>query len=88
MITKKDLLKHGCANATMEKRNDPSMSEDDYIDGYRHALNLLYPVVEAGMELADLMDDVRSGDYVPDSFTNQPMEIALTKLKEAVKDEQ
>jgi hypothetical protein len=30
-------------------------------------------------ELADLMDDVVSGDYKPDSFTTQPARAALAK---------
>jgi len=34
---------------------------------------------EAGAELAHLMDGVREGDYKPDSFTNQPMQIALSE---------
>ena len=32
---------------------------------------------EALKELADLMDDIRSGNYTPDSFTTQPARAAL-----------
>lgn len=34
---------------------------------------------EALEELADLMDDVRAGEYKPDSFTTQPAREALSK---------
>jgi len=36
-------------------------------------------------EIMNLMDDVRTGDYIPDSFTNQPIEISRDKLKELIK---
>ena len=32
---------------------------------------------EAGDELADLVDSIREGEYIPDSFTTQPMRQAL-----------
>ncbi len=35
-------------------------------------------------EIMNLMDDIRSGDYQPDSFTNQPIEAARNKLKTLV----
>lgn len=42
-------------------------------------------------ELADLVDDIRSGNYKPDSFTTQPARLILadyqTSAKEAKKDE-
>lgn len=34
-------------------------------------------LVEALEELVDLMEDVRQGEYIPDSFTTQPARIAL-----------
>lgn len=34
-------------------------------------------LVEALEELIDLMEDIRQGEYVPDSFTTQPARIAL-----------
>ncbi len=36
-------------------------------------------LVEAGKELAMLVDSIVSGDYTADSFTSQPMRIALQK---------
>jgi antitoxin component of MazEF toxin-antitoxin module len=36
---------------------------------------------EALEELANLMNDVRSGNYRPDSFTTQPAEFALAKAR-------
>lgn len=32
-------------------------------------------------ELAGLMDDVRAGDYAPDSLTNQPARAAIAKAR-------
>ena len=43
-------------------------------------------VVEAARELADLMDDIEEGEYDPDSFTTQPIRVALAALKQ-VRDE-
>jgi hypothetical protein len=37
-------------------------------------------LVEALQELVDLMEEVRQGEYVPDSFTTQPARIALAAL--------
>lgn len=40
------------------------------------------PLVGVLEELRDLMEDVRTGNYSPDSFTNQPANHILTELKE------
>lgn len=37
---------------------------------------------EAGIELVNLMEDVVSGDYEPDSFTTQPMRVAIDALSQ------
>lgn len=34
-------------------------------------------LVEALEELVDLVEDIRQGEYIPDSFTTQPARIAL-----------
>lgn len=34
-------------------------------------------LVEALEELVDLMEDIRQGEYTPDSFTTQPARISL-----------
>lgn len=52
--------------------------EADMYDQARAAMKQLR---EALSELADLMDDVRTGDYRPDSFTTQPARIALEQTK-------
>lgn len=39
-------------------------------------------VRDALIELMDLMDGVREGDYKPDSFTNQPARQALSELED------
>lgn len=38
-------------------------------------------LVEALEELIDLMEDIRQGEYVPDSFTTQPARIALATYR-------
>jgi hypothetical protein len=42
--------------------------------------NAMPKLVEALQELVDLMEEVRQGEYVPDSFTTQPARIALAAL--------
>lgn len=54
-------------------------SAQDTIDAQAATIKAL---VEALGELADLMDDVRSGDYIPDSFTTQPARAAIAAAKE------
>ncbi len=41
----------------------------------------LRELCDAGGEIVDLMEDVRNGDYTPDTFTVQPMTIALAKAQ-------
>ena len=38
-------------------------------------------LVEALEELIDLMEDIRQGEYTPDSFTTQPARIALAAYR-------
>ena len=38
-------------------------------------------LIAAAEELVDLMEDVRTGDYIPDSFTTQPMRMAIKDAK-------
>ena len=40
-------------------------------------------LLEALMELADLMEDILSGDYKPDSFTCQPARRAIAKATQS-----
>jgi len=42
---------------------------------------------QALRELADLMEAVRTGDYVPDGFTTQPARLALLAIAQARKGE-
>ena len=42
---------------------------------------------EALSEMMQLMDDIRLGDYKPDTFTNQPAEEALAAIREALAEE-
>ena len=49
---------------------------------FTEAVELIDELEDAAKELRDLMDDVRNGDYKPDSFTNQPIDKALAKIKE------
>jgi len=41
-------------------------------------------LIECAEELADLMDDVRGGDYKPDSFTTQPIRNAIREARQIV----
>lgn len=43
-------------------------------------------LLEALSELADLMEDVRTGEYKPDSFTTQPARAAIAKAQGQVVD--
>lgn len=38
------------------------------------------------IELRDLMNDVMLGDYTPDSFTNQPINLLIEKLQSEIDD--
>jgi hypothetical protein len=38
-------------------------------------------LVEAAKELSDLVRDIMTGDYKPDSFTLQPIEQAIKKVE-------
>ena len=38
-----------------------------------------HDLLDALRELADLVDDMRSGNYSPDSFTTQPARLAIAK---------
>lgn len=42
---------------------------------------LVEELVEALEELVDLMDDIRQGEYTPDSFTTQPARVALAAYR-------
>lgn len=57
---------------------------DGYLTGHRAALKsqVVRDLVEALRELVMLTEDVRTGDYTPDSFTIQPAAIALAKYRE------
>jgi len=56
-----------------------------YSAAEKDALNseVVRELVECLEEYIDLMDDVRSGNYTPDSFTNQSAKAALEKLNKA-----
>lgn len=60
------------------KAREAYMIRDQLSDDVMLALE----VIDAALELADLMEDVCSGNYTPDSFTTQPMRQALAALTE------
>ena len=65
---------------SLERLKEAAEHPGSYINGPDIALAL--EVIDAALELADLMEDVCSGDYTPDSFTTQPMRQALAALTE------
>lgn len=50
----------------------------DALDPHRAAVTEL---IEAAKELRDLMEDVRTGEYKPDSFTVQSIDAALARVQ-------
>ena len=59
--------------------------EYDSFDGYVDALEAkVEELTECLTEAVDLMEDIREGEYKPDSFTTQPWRAAL---KQEAKDE-
>ena len=63
----------------------PYGPDDIHVIEYSAYLQLqtkLERAVDVLSELADLMDDVRTGDYKPDSFTTQPAREALKDIGE------
>jgi len=55
----------------------------DELESKNKEIERLEVVVEAADELRMLVEDARKGDYDIDSFTVQPLDIALSNLKEA-----
>lgn len=53
------------------------LRSEDIVEVLKQRAELL----EALKELSDLMDDVRSGNYEPDSFTTQPARTAISRAE-------
>ena len=59
---------------------DPYVDSSDVTQYIR--VDKLNNLIAAAEEMLDLMEDVRTGNYVPDSFTTQPLRIALNYIKQ------
>jgi len=58
-----------------------STKEFNYTNKINHLEHHIKNLIAAAEELVDLMEDVRTGDYTPDSFTTQPMRMAIKEAK-------
>ncbi len=76
--TKNFVLCDLCRNGTAmyEKMSDAWSAWDRRDDA------AVKELVEAAKELSDLVRDIMTGDYKPDSFTLQPIEQAIKKVED------
>jgi len=78
ILTKNFVLCALCRNGTAmyEKMSDAWAAWDRRDDA------AVKELVEAAKELSDLVRDIMTGDYKPDSFTLQPIEQAIKKVED------